>query len=186
MKTKKSTGAGFSFKQLLFYYLAVTKVLYWINMVGTMESLDEFGIIFLNRMVGQDIMVIMVLIAMHFLDKYLFRGKSDNDLLANVKLYSIGAVIGVAIITGYTLLIGLFVPIHINNWFIFILNLVIMFVIVSFFLHIKDRMKKKESALYLPDAYTNESKLAMLKSLCDTGVLTQEEFDEKAAQLERA
>jgi len=35
-------------------------------------------------------------------------------------------------------------------------------------------------------SYENERKLTMLKSLCDKGVLTQEEFDEKAAQLERA
>jgi uncharacterized membrane protein len=186
MKTKKSTGAGFSFRQLLFYYLAVTKVMYWLNVIVTMEGLDEFGLLFLNRMIGQDLMVIVVLLVMHFLEKRLFKEKNDNDLLAAVKLYSIGAVAGVSIIVGYTLLVGLFVPIYIEDWFLFILNLVIMFVIVSFILHIKDKMKKKEAALYLPDVGTSEGKLTMLRSLYDTGVLTQEEFDEKVAKLERA
>ena len=182
METKKITSEGFSFKQLLFAYLAVTKVMYWINTINAMDGLGEFGFLFVNRMLNQDIMVIVVLVAMNFLDKYLFRGKSDNDLIANVKLYVIGVVMFVILIAGYHFLLGLFLPVYIPYWHQFILQLVAMFTIISFVLYIKERLKKKESALYLPDADTDEVKLSMLKSLRDADVLTQEEFEEKSAR----
>jgi hypothetical protein len=45
----------------------------------------------------------------------------------------------------------------------------------------KDKMKQKETEMYLPDPSTPEGKYALLKTLHEEGVLTQEEFDAKVA-----
>jgi predicted neutral ceramidase superfamily lipid hydrolase len=134
-------------------------------------------------MINQDIMTIIILIAMSILDYYLFRGKDSNDFIATVKLYIIGFIIFITLITGYTFFIGLFVTVNIANWPLYILNWAIIFVVICVALYIKDKIKTKEAEKYLPDADTNEGKLAMLKTLHEKGVLTQAEFDEKSADL---
>lgn len=182
-KTKTTKKSGFNFKQLLFGYLAVTKVLYWINAIAYLDNFGEFGIMFLNRLISQDIMVILILTAMHFLERYIFNGKNDNDLMANVKHYTIGLVIFIALITGYNFLLMPFVDFYIDNWFTFFLNQVIVYSIIAVFLHIKSNLKQKEAKQYIPDADTEAGKISLLTALRDAGVLTQEEFETKSLQV---
>ena len=183
MKPKKSIGLGFSFKQLLFAYLAVTKVMYWIGTIAMMDNLGEFGGVFINRMINQDIMTIVILVTMFSLEARIFSKTSENNLLANVKLYAIGLIIYLALIVAYNFLLGLFIDVSVDNWLMFIVGWIVIFVIISLFLHLKEKLKKKETEMYLPSADTDEGKIFMLKSLCDTGVLTQEEFEEKHKKL---
>ena len=180
---KKPVRKVIDVKQLLFYYLAITKIFYWIGALGAIENLGEFGTVFINRMINQDIMTIIVLIALSVLDYYLFRGKDSNDFIATVKLYLLGLIMFLALIVGYTFLLGLFFPVNIDDWPLFLLNWVVIFVVICVALFIKDKLKAKEAEKYLPDADTSEGKLAMLKTLHEKGVLTQAEFDEKAATL---
>ncbi|MCL2248485.1 MAG: hypothetical protein FWC13_04380 [Oscillospiraceae bacterium] len=180
---KKPTKKVLDVKQMLFYYLAITKIFYWIGTLNAIENLGEFGNVFINRMINQDIMTIIILVAMSVLDYYLFRGKDSGDFIATIKLYILGFIIFIALIIGYTLLLGLFITVNINDWPMFILDWAIIFVVICVGLYIKDRFKAKEAEKYLPNADTSEGKLAMLKTLCEKGVLTQAEFDEKSANL---
>jgi len=184
MKPKKSIGLWFSFKQLLFAYLAVTKVMYWIGTIAMVDNLGEFGGVFLRRMINQDIMTIVILIIMFGLEARIVSKASKNNLLANVKFYTISLVIYLALIVGYNLLLGLFFDVSVDSWLIFIAEWIVIFMIACLFLHLKEKLKKKETEMYLPDAGTNAGKIAMLKSLCDAGVLTQEEFEAKHKKLE--
>jgi len=181
MKIQKPTNNSFSVKQMIVAYLAVTKVMYWINMLGSMDSFGDFGSAFANRMINQDIMVIVVLIAMHFLEKYIFRDTCENDFWANVKLNCIGLIVFIALMVGYHLLLGLFFEVIINNWLTFIIEWTIIYTIISIFLHLKERMKKKEAELYIPDASDDEGKITMLKALHESNVLTQDEFEDFCA-----
>lgn len=178
MKTKKPYK-GLGFKQFLFIYLAITKMLYWINIIIRLDSFSEFGNVFINRMLSQDILVIIALVAMYFLDRYIFSRASDNDWRANLKLYLIGMVLIVALVAGYFLLMQLFFEAVIAGWPRFIGELVLIYFILAVFVHLKERLKKKEAQLYLPEADSDEAKIAMLKSLCGAGVLTQEECETK-------
>lgn len=149
MKQKKATVGGFSFKQLLFGYLAVTKVLYWITAFSEMSSWNEFGGMLVRRLLMQDIPVIVVLVAMHYLEKYLFSKTHEDDIKANIKLYTIGTVLFVAIVSGYVFLMDqLLDEFTIGNWAFFILNQLGVFLIICLFLHLKDKLKKKETAMY--------------------------------------
>jgi len=182
-KTKKSGGMGF--RELLFTYLAVTKVIYWTNTFGAIGGIGEFGAVFLNRMISQDIMVIVILVAMHFLEKHIFSTAAENDFKANAKLYIIGFAMYNALMAAYYLILSLVLDLdaQIGDWLRLMLEMAILYVIISVFLHMKGKLKKKQNEMYVPDADSYKGKIAMLTSLRDTGVLTQAEFDNKAGYI---
>jgi len=187
-RQKRKDGAGGKsigtiIKELLFAYLAVTKVMYWLNTFAGLDGLGEFGSAFVSRMIGQDIVVIIILIAMYIMDERFFRGKSDRDVVANIKLFSMGLIVFLGVVTVYTLLIGLFFEVTVNSWPQFILDFSIGFVVIYVFVFLKDMVKKKQAEKYALDTSTDEAKIAMLKSLCEAGVLTQEECDTKCSSL---
>ena len=176
-------GIGTIIKELLFAYLAVTKIMYWMNTFAGLDGFGEFGYAFLDRMIGQDIVIIIILIAMFILDGYFFRGKSDKDVLANIKLFSMGLIVFLVVVAGYTLLIGLFFEMTVNSWPQLFIDFTVSYVIIYAFVFIKDMVKKKQAEKYALDTSTDEAKIAMLKSLCNAGVLTQEECDEKCSSI---
>lgn len=178
MKKVKSADAGFPVKKILFGYLAVTKVLYWIEALTYMDGIGEFGRMFIERMLFRDLVIIAILIALHLLDKHAFN-PDETGWKAEVKFYMVGLPIFVGIIIGYNLLLGLFFPVTIDNWLRLVGELAVIYAIMTVFMYFKHNMKKMEAETYLPDANTPEGQIAMLKSLCDAGVLTQEEYDEK-------
>ena len=179
----KNKSIGTIFKEFLFAYLAVTKVMYWINTFAGLDGFGEFGAAFLDRMIGQDIVVIIILIAMYIMDERFFRGKSDRDVVANIKLFSMGLIVFLGVVTSYTLIIGLFIEVNVNSWPQFILEFSMGFAVIYAFVFLKDMVKKKQAEKYALDTSTDEAKIAMLKSLCEVGVLTQEECDEKCSSI---
>ena len=72
---------------------------------------------------------------------------------------------------------------NLMDWFQYLLSWAIVFAVISFFLHLEEKLKEKETELYMPDAASGEGKIAMLKALRDYGVLTDEEYETKAAVL---
>jgi hypothetical protein len=178
MDTRKSAKRGWTFKELLFSYLAITKVFYWANTLGAMEGWGEFGSVIVNRLIGQDIMAIVILIAMFTLDDYITR-RDGKTLAATIKLYAVGLVIFLALILAYHLLLGLFITVNINDWPRFFLEWTMVYAICTTALTLKEKLKKKEAEQYIPDANTDEGKIALLETLCNAGVLTRDECNEK-------
>ena len=76
--------------------------MYWMNVLAGLDGMDEFGSVFINRLLNQDIMVIVILAAMFLLEAHLFRRANTSKLLTNVKLYSVGLVIYLALIKTVT------------------------------------------------------------------------------------
>ena len=186
MKTKKKKSASaFTFKELLFAYLAISKVFYWIDSIGKVlaDDLGEALPVLIERLLFQDLITILILIAMFFLTHYMethpgMRGKFMKHLL----LYGVGWVIYIGIIVGYLTLANILfasVTIQIDNWLIFIREISMIYLICCVVLEVKDRLKKKENALYIPAPDSPEEKLALLTALHEGGLLTEAEFTQK-------
>ncbi|MCL2356782.1 MAG: hypothetical protein FWC70_06455 [Defluviitaleaceae bacterium] len=172
--------------QLLFSYLAVAKLMYWIEALAGISDFDDFMTIIVTRLINQDIVIILVLIAMFILDDFVFDRASEKGLLESIKLNAVGLVIFLAILTGYHFVLGLFIEVNISSWPRFFISWSIIFAIASAFLLIKDRMKKKETELYIrsePTADTPEGRLLMLEALHKAGTLTDEEFENLSARI---
>ena len=185
MSEKKKSA--FTFKELLFAYLAISKLMYWVDNINAIY-LDELGSVWnmiVNRLLGRDIMVIWILIVMFLLDHYISTHPSvRKNFIKNILTYGIGYLLYIASIVGYIFLLGLFDLAQIGDWFEFLLSFTVFYVIASVVLHIKEVKKKKEAEMYIPEEKTNEDSLAMLDTLHKRGVLTKNEYESKKAELE--
>ncbi|MCL2364746.1 MAG: hypothetical protein FWC71_08795 [Defluviitaleaceae bacterium] len=185
---KKKSNLGKMFKQIFFTYLLVNKVMYWMDIISSVDNWSEFGNVFVNRMLGQDIMVIMVLIAMFILEKYLYpETGEEHEFLYNLKLLSIGLVIFILLIVGYNRLMFFILDesMPIERWPAFIGELVMGYIIIAFVIYVKELMKKKEVETYLPCTNDPTTQLSMLTSLYEAGVLTDEELAAKTEQIKQ-
>jgi hypothetical protein len=179
MKTNKF-HRSWTLKQLLFAYLAITKVWYWLDTLSGIDTISAFGTTLLTRMLQQDIMVVIVLICMFTLDDFV-TSREGNTLWATAKTHIIGLFIFLALILGWHFFIsatGLMTA-NITDWGAFVLQWSILYAIFAGALTAKDKLKKKEAEQYIPDASTDEGKISMLNSLCEAGVLTREECNLK-------
>jgi len=149
---KPKKKPAFTFKELLFAYLAISKLMYWMNNIAAIQQ-DELGEVWrmvLNRLLGQDIMTIWILIAMFLLDHYVKTHPSiKKGSIRDILIYGIGYVIYIVSIIVYTWVLGLFSLAQINNWGAFILNFSIFYVAACVVLGVKERVKKKEAELYI-------------------------------------
>lgn len=72
----------------------------------------------------------------------------------------------------------------IDSWGELIIYSVVGYIVINIVLNIKSYFKKKEKETYQDDSPNqNGDNLAMLKALLDNGILSQEEFDRKKANL---
>jgi uncharacterized membrane protein SirB2 len=175
---------AFNFKALLFSYLAVSKVFYWIDQLGGLEEWGDVGTVLVNRLLQRDIMIVIILLSMFKLDDVI-TAKEGNGFMANVKIYGFGLVIYLALIAGYTLLMEVIFEPMVENWFSYLLNWAVIYFIISAFLTLKEKMKQKEAAQYIPDATTPQGQIALLETLCQNGVLSRDECDAKIEQCTR-
>lgn len=188
MKKKKKSNAPFTFKELLFGFLAISKVFYWMDNINAI-MLDELGEALprvIERLLFRDFITILILIAMFLLSHYTEKYSGTNrKFLKHLAMFAAGWVIYIGIIVGYlTAADWLFdaVVIQIDNWPLFIREMSVMYVICCIVLEAKDRLKKKENELYIPAPDSPEEKLAMLTALHEGGLLTEEEFALKKEQ----
>jgi len=185
MKQKKQSSIGKTLKTLLFTYLAITKVMYWTETISLSANWSEFGEAFLHRMLNQDIVLITILIAMHFLEKYFVPdGEKDIKLTDHLTFIGLGWGIFISLIVAYHLILGLFVEVNVYSWPRLIVDVTIVFAICSVFLYIKAHLKEKEAETYLPTADTSAGQLALLNKLHDAGILTDEELEAKTALIQ--
>jgi len=180
----------FTFKELLFSYLAITKLMYWI---GNLANIDELGgavDLIVNRLIVQDIMVVWILIAMFLLDHYVeTRPSLTSSWTKKLLTYGLGFVIYIGSIVGYIfLLAALPIPglLGISEALEFMSEVLlfysVFFVIACVFLSLKERVKKKEAEIYIAESESDT--LSLLATLHKRGVLTQSEYEIKKAEIE--
>ncbi|MCL2396540.1 MAG: SHOCT domain-containing protein [Defluviitaleaceae bacterium] len=190
MSAKKSWSP---IKEMLFTYLAITKILYWVNTIAAMNQNDlgSAGEAVLMRLINQDAMLIVGVVAFYFLDKRIALKKSKySSILEYVIFYAVGYVVLMGIAFVYNAAMGLIFSAQYFSWgefvsaFIgFLPGVTLGYLAVVVIFEIKHYFKKKTAPGYEPPAKSAEDKLAMLKILLDDGVLTQEEFDCKKGKL---
>ena len=97
-------------KDVLFTYLAINKILYWMNTINALEQAD-FGSVsnaILSRFLNQDLLLIVIVIAFFYLDDKMERGKLKyRGTFRYVLFYFIGYFIMIGIIVAYNLLTSL-------------------------------------------------------------------------------
>jgi hypothetical protein len=188
MKSKKWSPI----KEILFTYLAVNKVMYWYNTIISMNQsdLEGAGTAALNRLVNQDIILILAVTAFFYFNYQLEKRKLKySSKIEHTIFYAFGYLIMMVLLFSYYLIMSLIFMMIFNNDFSFVMYirefimmlplLSLGYLVVAVVLEVKIYFKKKgkEATDDTLSINTTEDKLNMLKSLLDTDVLSQEEYE---------
>ena len=171
---------------MLFSYLAVSKMVYWINLITS--DYEEVWRLVWQRFLAQDVLIIVVIVFIHFFEhKLVLKQKKWNSVLADTITAIGGYVIFFVVALIYVMIVNSLPPTPANIWLIitsgFMINLTVIYFIIFVALTMKERFKKKEAYKYALDIQSMDIKVEMLKTLLDDGVLSQEEFDKQEAKL---
>jgi len=173
-------------KEILFTYLAISKIIYWFNTITAMDhsNLAGVGEAVLMRLLGHDIMIVLGVVAFFFLDKFIeFKKSKQNKILDNIIYYAAGYVVLLGVSQAYMWVLSWFFEFTpTGSWVVSIAYTFAMYLVVVIAFNIKYHFKAKEKSEYL-SVKTTDDKIAVLKNLLDEGVLTQEEFDGKKEKL---
>ena len=173
-------------KMMLFSYLAVSKILYWINLISTAH--DDVWRVISQRLLEQDILIIGVIVFTYFFEhKFVLKQRKWNGFLAEIIIAIGGYLIYCILLVGYVLAVDSMLPTPANVWLIvsapFMFNMTVLYFTVHIIMTVKERFKKKEAYEYALDIQSANIKIEMLKTLLDDGVLSQEEFDKQEEKL---
>jgi len=172
-------------KEMLFTYLAVTKILYWFNTITALNQSDlgYVGRSVLTRLLSQDILIITGVVFFFYLDKLAFFKKSKyNKIIENIVFYALGYVVIMGVGFLYFWIMSRFLETtQTYQWGFTLAYGTVGYVVVCIVFSIKEYSKSKDKELSGNTASVHgaEDKAAMLKALLDDGVLTQEEYDRK-------
>lgn len=184
MSNKK--GKWTTFMEMLFMYLAISKILYWFGTVYAMVQ-DDLGSVaeaVLMRLLNQDVMIIVGVVLFFGLEKLIDMKKAKyNKFMEYILLYVVGYILLMGAFLAYSLIINLFLEASFNwNEFLYFIRLSLLwYLIIIIILNTKSYLKGKEKKITEDDPaiYSKEEKLTMLEILLKNDILTQEEFDIK-------
>jgi len=176
-----------SLKEILFSYLALSKVLYWLDMTTGVEQGDFLSIfepIWL-RMLDRDFLLIALVILLFLLEKLIEKKSKINSIYKWVIFYAIGYAGMVGLFYGYSWIMSFIFTVEFPPLLTFIAESILGYIVVVIILNIKIYFKSKEKGAYKADVLDQDAdnSLAMLKALLNRGILTQEEFDQKKKML---
>ena len=177
-------------KEMLFIYLAISKGWYWFNVFARMEqrNLANLWDIVVMRFLNQDAVIIALIIAFVYLDKFISRWRiKHNRIWEDILLTCAGyvAYIGIIFVHRQILLLVRLEDLRywsIRAWMGDFVYFTIGYFAVAAMISLKLHFKDKEKAAATP-AISIDDKLAMLKALYENGVLTQDELDVKVGKL---
>jgi len=184
-------GNWSAIKEMVFTYLAINKVLYWMNFIANMEQGAVGGVwqAVIARLLFQDAPLILGVVAFYFLDRAITMKRSKySKIMENILFYAVGFVILMGIYTVYLWILSLFTTMTftpeafgVESWAAVIVYAFVMYLVASAVLNVKQYFKDRGKADYALPANTTDDKLTMLEVLFADGVLNQEEFEEKKA-----
>ena len=187
MKKEKT----FPIKEMVVAYLAISKAMYWFNIIAMAEGLDGVGSAVLERLINQDIVIILFVIFIYAFE-YIFviKQKKWSGNLAQGILIGVGYVIFIVILFIYVLVLNLTLQETFNLRSFFqgffggdLLTFSISYFTIAGYIFVKESFKKKEAYSYALDIQSKDIRLETLKALLDDGVLSQEEFDIQKVKL---
>ena len=132
--------------EMLFAYLAVSKILYWINNISQIaqSDFDNAGQLVLNRLMSQDLALILCVIFFYFLDRL------EIKLILK---YLISYVIFITIVSSNIWLVDRFLIAEQGSLLAqftfmgFFINFTVIYVIIAIIMCIKDYLKNKEKEI---------------------------------------
>jgi len=185
LEKKKS---AFTLKELLFAYLAISKLMYWMDNIVAIgqDELGEVGRMVLNRLLNQDIMIIIILLAMFLLEHYISTHPAlTKSVTKNILVYGIGYVIYIVSLVVYVFALNWIfqqqLP-QLSGLGVFLLEFSAFYVIACVFLYVKERIKEREAKKHILADKKSEDTQALLDILHERGVLTQEEYERKSSE----
>ena len=177
-------------KEILFMYLAASKIIYWMDVAVTADGLDNVWRTVLERLLYRDIGLILILVFMYMFEKVIIlkQGKFRlRGVWPHVILAVCGYVVFVAIVTGYSWLFHLIYsePFSLRAFLFsgFMFNGTIIFFVVTTALTVKDYFKQKSATEYALDIQSTDIKLEMLGTLLDDGVLSRDDYEEQRSKV---
>jgi len=173
--------------EMLFAYLTVTKIFYWIDFVTVAVSEGDFrtvGNAVLTRLFDRDILNILGVFLVICIEEFIQRKMSKykkvwKEIIGHIVIFLL--MVGVVFVYFWARALILGIPLNWNWGESFIFS-GILYLIGAVVFEVKNFLKKKELTECTPVLSADE-KLAMLETLCDNGVLTQEEYDRKKEEL---
>ena len=186
MKAKKETWV--KIKEFFFIYFAVSKLIYWFNTIITinLEGLEGAWQAVFNRLMGQDLLIIVCIFVFTFLDRLIdLKASKYSKVLEYVIFHTLGYIAFAGIMLIYFWALGLVFGTEgfsLGDYIQFMIYGTIGYAFFAVVLDIqfrhKEKVKEKERLEYV-EALNANDKMAALQILLDSGVLTQEEFEEK-------
>ena len=166
-------------KEVLFTYLAVSKIWYWFAVAVGVEGNNwaEMGRILLDRLLGRDLTIIVCVIIFFYMEKRIRLKKSKySTIVENIIFYTAGYIIFALAISINIVLLSIFTSSTIGSIPELVVYATAGYILTFAVLYIKERLKGEEAPLA---SETHRKHLSMLKTLRDEGYLTQEEFNRK-------
>jgi len=183
MNVKKKQSAIWG---ILFTFFAISKTIYYFDIITAalyQGGLLAMGEAVLNRLLTQDILIILIILLTFNTEEFVTSLISKyNKTVNQIIVLIIDYVLYMGVLTLYFLAMMFFGLFQNMNWLVFLIYSSSIYFVIIIVLEIKKYLKKKEKTEYTPVLSTDE-KLAMLKTLLDNSVLTQEEFDHKKEEL---
>ena len=178
-------------KEMIFAYLAISKVSYWLNLIAGAEGFEGVWSGVLERLLSRDIIIILLVISIYTFEyMFIMKRKKWSGNLAQVIIVGIGFVMYIVIANTYLLVINWILQDSFNVWSFLerslrgnLLNLTISYFVIAGVVFLKETFKKKEAYAYPLDIQRKDIKLETLKALLDDGVLSQEDFDVQKVKL---
>ncbi|MCL2376180.1 MAG: SHOCT domain-containing protein [Defluviitaleaceae bacterium] len=172
--------------EMLFSFLVISKVLYYSDFITA--SLNQGGLwamgeTLLNRMLTQDILIILIILLTFNTERLVTMILSKyNKIVNQMMVHIIDYVLYMGVLATYFGLMLFFGIFENFSWLVFLIYSSIIYLVIIIAIEAKKYLKKKEMTAYT-HALSTDEKLAMLKTLLDNSVLTQEEYDRKKEEL---
>ena len=172
--------------RMLFLYLVISKVLYYFDIIINALSqgnLWTMGEAVLARLLTQDILIVLIILLTFNTEKFVTLILSKyNKTVNQLLVHSIDYVLYMGGLAGYFWMMLFFGFFQNMNWLVFFIYSSSAYLIIVIAIESKKYLKKKEMTTYT-HILSKDEKLAMLKTLLDNSVLTQEEYDYKKEKL---
>jgi len=169
-------------------YLAVSKVLYWVDMIAGLDG-TGFGAVahgVFMRLLDRDLIMITIIILITILSAVVDRKSKAGEIQKLIFVYIIMYIAMIGLYYGYVALLNLFIHVEFAPLGGLMLSTAQGYVAIIVFFTIKDYLKKKADKELAADPADGEltmaqSRIAILQTLLDDGILTQDEFNDKSA-----
>ena len=173
-------------KEMLFTYLAINKIMYWIDVIFSADGFYGVGMAVTERLLQRDIVLISLIIFMYFFEyKFVMKQKKWNGAFAMIILSLAGYVVYCVILFTYWGIMHWVRSAHFDvvEALTHMPLLTAIFFTVMAAMIAKEQLEKKHGLKPVSDSQSVKIKLEMLDELLDDGAISQEECEKQKGKI---